>query len=105
MEKEDWIHSHFRLTCISDEHYIQTLVENSEFRHRLYRKEKDDDRLANMRYIDWTRGSNGSPYVFRMEDYDTIMASPCFFARKFSAKVDPEIIDRIYAHFRKVETE
>ena len=100
VEMEEWILDHFRLTCVSDELYIQTLVENSAFRQRLYRAEKDDNYLANLRHIDWKRGN---PYVFRSADFDELMASPCFFARKFSTKVDGEIIDRIYAYFRKVE--
>lgn len=101
LEKEDWVRKHFRLTCISDELYIQTLVENSDFRRRLYHSEKDDSNLANVRCIDWKRGN---PYVFRSGDFDELIASPCLFARKFSGKVDGEIIERIYAHFRKGDT-
>jgi len=100
VEMEEWIRDHFRLTCISDELYIQTLVENSAFHHRLYHSEKDDNYLANMRFIDWTRGS---PYVFRSEDFDALIASPFLFARKFSSKVDAEIINRIYAHLKEGE--
>lgn len=101
VEKADWVRERFRLTCVSDELYIQTLVENSDFRRRLYRPEKDDNYLANLRHIDWKRGN---PYVFRTADFDELMASPCFFARKFSSKADPEIIERIYAQLRTGDT-
>lgn len=100
LEKEAWVRKYFRLTCISDELYIQTLVENSDFRHRLYHSEKDDDPMANLRHIDWTRGK---PYVFRSGDFEELMASPCLFARKFSDKVDREITERIFTHLGKEE--
>ena len=45
------------------------------------------------RFIDWNRGQ---PYTFKLEDFDLIMNSGCFFARKFSSKVDKNIIDKIY---------
>lgn len=46
-----------------------------------------------MREIDWNRGN---PYVFRTEDFEILMNSPCMFARKFDEKTDREIIERIY---------
>lgn len=51
-----------------------------------------------MRLIDWDRGR---PYTFRKEDYDEIMASDCFFARKFDEKVDFDIVELIYNEIKK----
>jgi len=98
VEKEAWLRRQFRLTCISDELYIQTLVENSAFREKLYRSEKDDNPLSNMRHIDWKRGK---PYVFCSGDFDELMDSPCLFARKFSEKTDGEITERLFNHLIK----
>ncbi len=48
-----------------------------------------------MRLIDWDRGNGSSPYIFRSEDYEDIMASNMLFARKFDEQVDAAIIERI----------
>ena len=49
------------------------------------------------RCIDWDRGE---PYTFTVSDYDMLMNSGCFFARKFSSQVDKNIIDKIYNKLR-----
>ena len=48
-----------------------------------------------MRLVDWKRGSKGSPYTFREEDYDELINSGALFARKFSEDVDKNIIEKI----------
>ena len=56
-------------------------------------KESKDEHLMAKRCIDWKRGL---PYTYKIDDYQELMNSPAFFARKFSTKVDKEIIDKIY---------
>ena len=51
--------------------------------------------MDNMRLVDWKRGSKGSPYTFREEDYDELINSGALFARKFSEDVDKNIIEKI----------
>lgn len=51
--------------------------------------------MDNMRIVDWKRGSNGSPYIFREEDYDELINSGVLFARKFSEDVDKDVIKKI----------
>lgn len=82
----------FNYSLCADELFIQTLVYNSEFYKRVY-KTKDNDYMAVKRYIDWKRGE---PYTFKSEDFDELINSDCFFARKFSTKVDKKIIDKIF---------
>lgn len=80
----------FRYTLCPDEIFIQTMVWNSKFRYRLYNSE--DVVLGSMRAIDWHRGN---PYVWREEDEEALLNSPCLFARKFSEE-KPQVIKRLY---------
>ena len=82
----------FRYSYCADEVFIQTIVENSEFKNNLYMPDCNNNHVACMRLIDWNRGN---PYVWRKEDYDEIMSSPCIFARKFDINTDSEIIDLV----------
>lgn len=93
ISKEDWINKYFRYTSCGDELFLQTIVYNSKFRDRLYKKEMNNDYIACMRYIDWKRGE---PYVFRKEDFQELINSNRIFARKFSSKIDNEIIINIF---------
>lgn len=57
-----------------------------------------EDSFDICRAIDWARGS---PYVYRIEDYQMLLDSKCLFARKFDESVDSEIIDAIIAHIEE----
>ena len=50
-----------------------------------------------MRDIDWNRGS---PYTFRVEDYESLISGEKLFARKFDENLDMEIVDRIYSYIK-----
>lgn len=52
----------------------------------------DNNYQSIMRDIDWHRGS---PYIWRISDYDELMKSEFLFARKFDEDVDSQIIDLI----------
>lgn len=45
------------------------------------------------RAIDWDRGD---PYVYRAEDVEALLASPCLFGRKFDSRVDPSAVTRMF---------
>jgi Core-2/I-Branching enzyme len=85
VSQEHEIRQHYKYTCFADETYLHTLVWNSDFRSKIYN--------SSLRYTDWERGQ---PYTFHLEDYETLVNSNALWARKFSQKVDPEIIDRIF---------
>lgn len=93
VSREKQIDALFRYSLCCDEVFLQTLVENSEYKENLYIKGKNDNYLGCMRYIDWERGN---PYVFRKDDYDNLIYSPYLFARKFDLNVDSDIVERIY---------
>lgn len=74
----------FRFSICADEVFLQTVVLNSKF---------CDTFIDNsLRCIDWNRGR---PYTYTIEDYEFLMGSDQLFARKFSEKVDRQIVERI----------
>jgi hypothetical protein len=78
----------YKWTKCADEVFLHTLAWNSQFRDRIQSDSK--------RMIDWKRGR---PYTFRLEDFDTLMSSPCFWARKFNQDIDPNIVSKIFDQF------
>lgn len=74
----------FNCTLCTDEVFLQTIVENSEFKNNV-----DSDIK---REIDWNRGF---PYTWREEDFDTLSNSSNFFARKFDYIQFPEIVNML----------
>lgn len=97
LENRATIYEVFRYANSADELFLQTLVHNSPFRERLYHPQYDGSIDSNQRLVDWKRGKNGSPYTFRLEDFEMIQNSGCLFARKFSMAVDPELVNRMTA--------
>ncbi len=92
LSKSDWIRKQFNMTRASDESFLPILVQNSNFKDRLYNQKLNNDMHGNMRFIDWTRGE---PYVFRISDLSELLNSDLLFARKFDEKVDFVIIEKI----------
>lgn len=95
LQQEALIKSTYQKSFCADEIFLQTTLMASEFRNNLYKPCYSDDCHANMRFIDWSRGTN-HPFVFRLEDFDRLMSSGCLFARKFDLNVDDKICDKIF---------
>ncbi len=98
ISNKDWINKRFKYTQNADEVFIQSLIWNSPFKERVYNIKDVDDGC--MREIDWERGSNTSPYVWRISDFQHLVKSNKLFARKFSNKIDKEIIFKISEKFK-----
>lgn len=101
VQNEDWLEKVFRHTSTCDEIFLPTLVARSPFRDKIYVTEavqnQKEVNLANMRFIDWTRGESvRHPWTFRADDLELLESVPHLWARKFDETVDAEIIDRIY---------
>lgn len=102
VEHEKWLNSVFRRSGQTDELFLATLLANSPFKDNLYDKtlynEKDGVHSGgSMRYIDWTNSANGRhPATLTTKDFDALMASESFWARKFDIQHDAEIINMIY---------
>lgn len=88
VSKATQIRKMYKFTLCADEIFLHTLAWNSQFRDRV--------RSDSKRMIDWKRGR---PYTFRLEDFDTLMSSPCFWARKFNQDIDPNIVSKIFDQF------
>lgn len=87
----------FKYSYCCDEIFIQTIAENSGFKNNLFMSDCNDDHFACARLIDWKRGN---PYVWKTEDYNFIISSPCMFARKFDIHVDKQIIEMLLEHIK-----
>ncbi len=90
----------FNNSLISDEIFFNTVIilaigtDNVEINN-------------NLRYIDWTENNSkygGSPKMLTVSDYDKIIKSNKFFARKFNLNLDKKIIDKILK-YKKVEVQ
>jgi hypothetical protein len=75
----------YKFTKCADEVFLHTLAWNSQFRNRI---QSDSKRL-----IDWKRGR---PYTFRLDDFEALMSSSCFWARKFNEEIDSDIVGKIF---------
>jgi len=91
---KDEIEKLYKYTLCSDEIFVHTILWHSRFKDAIYNP--NDEYLGCMRAIDWKRGD---PYVWKSEDYDTLINSPFLFARKFSED-DMEIIDKIESYLK-----
>lgn len=93
VKQEKWIRKYFRYTRCCDEVFLQTIINNSVYKKRLYQEGRKEGELpACLRKIDWGRGK---PYVWTSKEYEELINSKCFFARKFDPTVDEEIIQKL----------
>lgn len=79
-----------------DEFFLNFNMENSD-------KYKDIPRyklevMATLHKVDWERGT---PYTYRISDYDELIHSHCMFARKFDSRIDKEIINRLFEDVKR----
>lgn len=76
-----------KLCQIPEEFLFQTLFMNSEFSQRVIKKE--------LRFMNWEKGSGGSPAYLNQEDFEAIMQSGCTFARKFHPTYSEQLLKKI----------
>ena len=94
VEKEDWIKEVFDKSVCGDELFLQTVARNSEFVKNICNPNTMPE-IPDTRYIDWERGSNNNPYVFKASDYEELMNAKALFARKFDLNIDKEIVEKL----------
>ena len=93
LTKKDEIKKMFNNTRSPDEVFLQTIIENSSFKDRLYNKKYDNNYESCERYIRW---DGNVPHVFTKDDYSDLIKSNMMFARKFDERIDKEIIILLY---------
>ena len=94
VEKEDWIQEVFGQSVCGDELFLQTVARNSEYAEKICNQNTMPE-VPDTRYIDWKRGSNNNPYVFRKDDFEELKNALGLFARKFDLNVDKKIVEKL----------
>ena len=94
VEKEDWIRRVFAKTVCGDELFLQTIARNSNYAEKICNPNTMPE-IPDTRLIDWERGSNNNPYVFRETDYEELKSSKALFARKFDLTIDKKIVEKL----------
>lgn len=87
LSQEHIIRKQFYYSKCADEVFLQSLAMASPY--------KDSVVPNALRSIDWERGT---PYTYRLEDVDDLLASDNLFARKFDENIDRSAINKIAAH-------
>lgn len=84
LERDPRIERYFRGCGIPDESLFQTLVRHAG---------GGLPRTGHGRLIVWDR--EPKPYVFKLADWDELMASHALFARKFDLQAEPSLVERL----------
>ncbi len=95
VEKEEWIREVFGQSVCGDELFLQTVARNSDFAKNICNP-NTMPKVPDTRYIDWKRGSNNNPYIFRETDFEELKKTSALFARKFDCKVDENIVEKVF---------
>ncbi len=90
LKNEDFIIKHFKDTHSPDETFLATMLYNSDEFKKKVRPSK-----RNIKFKD------GKPTVLELKDFDRLIESSDFFARKFDENIDREVIDKIYNYVRE----
>ena len=83
----------FEYSLCGDEIFFQTLIMNSKYYDKVHNNSK--------RYIEYDSGGPENPRILRTKDFDKIMTSDAWFARKFNDNIDKNIIDKIYLNLNR----
>lgn len=77
----------FNQTLCSEEFYFQTIIMNSIFSKKVIGN--------NLRYIDWHTRNGSEPAVLDDTDYERLIKSDAFFARKFGNTHSSSLMNRM----------
>jgi hypothetical protein len=76
-----------KFTFCSEEYYFQSVIMNSPFRENVINN--------NLRYIVWQTRNGSLPAILDESDYEKIVNSDVFFARKFDLPVSANLLKKI----------
>lgn len=99
VEKENWIREVFGQSVCGDELFLQTVARNSEFAKKICNPNTMPE-IPDTRYIDWERGCNNNPYIFREKDFEELRNATGLFARKFDCQVDEKIVEKVFQELK-----
>lgn len=86
----------FNNSMCCDEIFFHTILFNSPMKEKIV--------FNNYRYVDWSENKS-NPKTFKVEDFNEIIRSENYFARKFDSKIDKEIIEQIISYVDEKEEE
>lgn len=75
---------------IPEEFFFQTIFMNSDF--------KNNVETINLRYTDWKKRNGSNPAILDSTDYEKILQSDCFFARKIDPIISNELLSMLKKH-------
>lgn len=78
--------NYFKYVWGPDEIIFSTILYNSRFRDKI---------VENLTFVDWSIPNDGHPNILKKTDFNKIINSGKYFARKFDSTVDDEIIEMI----------
>ncbi|MCW2488641.1 hypothetical protein J5069_22310 [Candidatus Symbiopectobacterium sp. NZEC127] len=104
--------NYYKYCHASDEMYFQTILLNSRFKENVFMYKEYtqwrndcrsdefednmlDEKLFNLRFIDWSGRNGFYPTVLDESDYKLILNSNCLFARKFDDKKSEKLLSMI----------
>jgi hypothetical protein len=94
VEREPRLVTFFKHTFVPDEMFFQTILMNSPLRDRVTSLAAPD--CYGLHHIDW-QPNRDRPETLGISTLPALRSSPAFFARKFDASVDDDVLDRIDA--------
>lgn len=71
-------------TKIPEEFFLQTILMNSKYKNQIV--------CNNLRYTDWNNRNGSTPAILDETDYNKILNSDCFFARKIDSNISMKLI-------------
>lgn len=86
VENDKKLKCFFYYTWASDEFLFQTIIMNSEYKHKVINN--------NYRYIDWSE-QKANPKILNVNDFEKLKYSSKLFARKFDVSEDEVILNMI----------
>lgn len=99
VEQEAWIREVFAHSVCGDELFLQTVARNSKYAEKICNPNTMPE-IPDTRYIDWKRGNNNNPYIFRETDEEELRSANALFARKFDLTVDKKIVENLYRNLK-----
>jgi hypothetical protein len=86
-KKNKFVLNRFKYTLCSEEFYFQTIIMNSPFANNV--------KNNSLRYIDWVARNGNNPAILDESDYEKILKTDAFFARKFEYPISSGILNNI----------
>jgi hypothetical protein len=86
-KKNKFVLNRFKYTFCPEEFYFQTVIMNSFFANNV--------KNSSLRYIDWVARNGNNPAILDETDYEKIVKTDAFFARKIEYPLSINVLNKI----------